>query len=357
MPPLVGVAIAAIASSGAIGTALGLGASIAATISGTVAAALDTSVVIGDIAAGAAVGAAAGAGTAVAGGTSVSKGLLYGAATGGATAGLTPEIAGATGLSTDASQAIASGVVTTGSTLAQGVPLGTALEYGATAGAGSYAGSQISNAIGTPSTSPAPSADQTIQPTSPFSPIDAPMVATSPTGAQVEAAPPPAVDLAPVQVTPQKQLYGSNPVESVTSTADQSSATAPETVISTGIDQSNVAVTAPDILNDQGTKTLEKGALQAALFSLLFPQGGGQYKSGSQSSSTTPLAASGGAPAASGGAGGATLSPAALSAINAVGQTGSTSLYAPGGPLFGSPSGDKYNAWNQASLRTPQGNS
>lgn len=325
MPPLAGIAVAALASSGAVGTALGLGGSIIGTLAGTAAAVLDTTAVVGDIVAGAVVGAAAGATTAGAAGTDPGQGALFGAATGGATAGLTPVVGDITGLSPDISQAVSSGAVTTGAALAQGAPLGTALEAGGAAGVGSYAGSQLFGDSGTAKTA------DTAQPDT------APRVGGGTSSSPFSGA----SESVTVTGTPAAPGFNAGSalggdVESVT--VHGGKANASPSIIDL-------------IQSDKGAQTLEKGGLEAALFSLLFPSGSGQYaaKGGVGAVPSGPGPGSSGTPS-----GGGPVSPAAMSALLASsGQSGSTSAYAPGGPILGEPPGaTKYSPWNVESLRT-----
>lgn len=373
MPPLVGVAIAAAATEFGVGTF----------IAGTLAAALDVGVVVGDIAAGALIGAAAGVGTAVAAGTDPGNGALWGAVTGGATAGLTPEIAGATGLSQDASQAIASGIVTTGAASAQGAPIDKALQYGLTAGAGSYAGSQLVNALGLNSSGTGGAAADPAASTAPTPGVESVTVtgqgvagpnisgAFAP-GQQgnnaTEAVTVTAPGAPPAITAPAPPYTGST--ESVTVSADKANAspattTPVEAVTVSGTKDSNVATSSPTILDmiqsDKGVQTAEKGALTTALFSFLFPQGGSQYAAGGGGVSSSPTISGsgaggpGGAGSGSGVGGGPT--PAATAAQAAAsGATGSTSGYAPGSPILTAPEGaTKYSPWNVDSLRTAPG--
>ena len=345
MPPLLGLAIAFGAE------AIGATAIIAGTIA-SAAAALDigavTAGIIGDIGAGAIVGAAAGAGTAAAAGTDPGNGALWGAATGGATAGLTPGVEDVSGLSADTSQAIASGVVTTGAASAQGAPLGKALEYGAAAAAGSEAGNQIfgggagpGTTGSTPATSPAGAEQVTstgqAAPTADISGALAPPAKqqANPSGASeqvtVDATAPPA----PAPTVPVQQSNPAGAPEQVTVEASKNSGNASPSTLGTA------------------TKGLEKGALEAALFSFLFPQGSGQYAGGA--TGVTPATGAGGPSGA--GSGGGVTSPAAVAALlGQSGQAGGTSGYAPGSPIFGEPGGaNKYSPWNAESLRTAPG--
>lgn len=343
MPPLVGIAIVFGAS------ALGFTAAIAGTIAATLEVGTITAGIIGDVAAGAIVGAAAGAGTAVAAGTDVGNGALWGAATGGATAGLTPALADVSGLSTTTSQAIASGVVTTGAATAQGSPLTKALEYGAVAGAGNYAGSELFSSPGNEKggsgggSTPAPGATPGVESTT----------ITGQTG--------PYTDVGGALAG----RGGNNAPESVTVSANQPSAPILPSSSQYGTESVTIkpdnANSSPSILDQiqqsPSTQGAEKGALTTALFSLLFPTGGGQY-SGGGSASTSPAAGGGtvgiGSAGGPGGAGG----PAASAAAGQSGQVGSTSGYAPGSPILNSPEGaTKYSPWNVESLRTAPGTS
>ena len=161
MPPLVGIAIVAAVSE------VGVGSFIAGTVAGALTGGIldAAAVVVGDVVAGAVVGAAAGAATSAVAGTDPGNGALWGAAQGGVSAGLAPVIGGVTGLSDvvnadgtittalqgapvdSISKAIASGISTAGVSAAQGASPLQALQYGATAGAGSYAGDQLINAL------------------------------------------------------------------------------------------------------------------------------------------------------------------------------------------------------------------
>ena len=342
MPPLVGIAIVAAATEFEVGTF----------IAGTVVAALDattisgtaTAGIIGDIAAGAVVGAAAGSAQAAAAGTDPGNGALWGAAAGGATAGLTPGIADVTGLSQDASTAIASGIVTTGSAAAQGAPLDKALEYGALAGAGSYAGSQLIDAI-TPNPTEAP---KPLGPNPDGSPATGPSVSAplDPLGASTTGPGEQAVVEGTKTAPPQtNSIFLPSGVEQATKTETRSK---------------DPALSSPTILDmiqsDKGTQTAEKGVLTTALFSLLFPQGSGQYAASGGAASSTPSisGSSAGGPGGAGSGGGSVSGTAAQAAAS--GQTGSTSGYAPGSPILTSPEGaTKYSPWNVESLRTAPG--
>jgi hypothetical protein len=339
MPPLVGVAIAAAASS------FGVGGLIAGTI-----AELGVGTIVADVAAGAIIGAAAGVGTSLAAGTDPGNGALWGAIGGGATAGLTPGVESVTGLGTDASQAIASGIVTTGSAAAQGAPIDKALQYGATAGVGSYAGSQLIAAI-TPDPTEAP---KPLGPNPDGSPATGPSVSAplDPLGASTTGPGEQAVVESTKVAPPQ--------TNSIFLPSGEEQATKTETRPK---DQSIFDI----IQQHKGAQAAEKGALTTALFSFLFPQGGNQYASAGGGASSAPPASGsrpvgagsaggpGGAGSVGGGVGGAT--PAAVAAQAAAsGQTGSTSGYAPGSPILTSPEGaTKYSPWNVESLRTAPG--
>jgi hypothetical protein len=376
MPPLAGIAVAAIASSGAVGTALGLGTSIFGVISGGIASALEVGTIVGDVVAGAVVGAASGSATAGAAGTDPGNGALWGAITGGAGQALTTGIMLLDpNLSETAAQAISSGVVTTGAAAAQGAPLDVALQAGLLSGAGSYAGSKLTDYLsGTPTSSEDGAATTNASsPSNVTTPTNvAPASSTAP--APGESVVVPEFKTSSFNLAPSTSIYqpGVKTTEAVTREETKPSrfvSQAPTyndqgelVTVEATKDQGNVADTTPSILDliqqDSGTRTLEKGALTAALFNLLFPQGGGAPggRTAGRTSGTTGVAGTGGAGGGAGAAAG--KSPAGLAAQAAqVGQTGGTSAYGPGGPVFGEPGGaTKYSPWNVASLRTDQGN-
>ena len=344
MPPLVGIAIVTAA------TEFGVGSFIAGTVAGALTGSIldAAAVVVGDVVAGAVVGAGAGAATAAAAGTDPGNGALWGAAQGGLSAGLGPVIGDTTGLSPGAidgakvdpvSQAIASGISTTAVSSAQGAPLDKALQYGATAGAGSYAGSQLIDAI-TPNPTEAP---KPLNPNPDGSPATGPSVSAplDPLGAGTtgpgEQAVVEGTKVAPPQIN---SIFLPSGVEQATKTETRTK------------DQSIFDI----IQSEKGTQTAEKGALKTALFSLLFPQGGNQYASGGGEVGSAPTisGSAAGGPGGAGSGGGSVAGTAAQAAAS--GQTGSTSGYAPGSPILTSPEGaTKYSPWNVESLRTAPG--
>lgn len=349
MPPLVGLAIAGAASY------FGAAAAISEAVLGGLVA-IDATAVIGattlgiasDVIAGGVIGAAAGAaGTAAAGGDP-GQGALFGAISGGATAGLTPAVLDVTGFGAETSQAIAQGIGTTGAAVVTGRPIGTALEEGAIAGVGNYIGSQAVDALGGAVT--------------PTGSTGFPSTPSNPTGS---------IAAAQAQWDAQTAAGGGSPVsETATVTAPPPPAlyTTPgvETVEVTGQKQKSSPSIFSQIQSSPTTKAVEKTAVatgvDTGLFDLLFGGGGSNPQA---ASAPAPVSGAGaGNPgvtggAAAGGAGngaGATpsLSPAAQAALSGqAGQTGSTSAYAPGGPIFGDlGSGKTQSPWNSASLRT-----
>lgn len=345
MPFLVPIFIAVVAASPEIGAALGLAGSIGGAIAGGVAAALDVGVVIGDIAAGAIVGAAAGAAGAAASGTDPGNGALWGGVSGGLSGGLGPVVGEVTGLAPDAlttgatdslSRAIGQGLATTATSAAQGAPLGTALEYGALAGVGSFAGDQFFG--------PASVAGTTGPDTTPVAPGTEAITVHGPSLGPTFN---PTAGLTGTQGAKNTEAVTSTAQGGISGTGATTGLTAPGTE-SVTVSADKPGNTTPSILDliqqSPTTQTAEKGALTTALFQLLFPQGGSQF-SGGGGAATAPGSAPGGS------------SPAAAAAVAAQsGQTGSSSAYAPGGPIVGDPTGaTKSSPWNVESLRTTQG--
>jgi len=340
MPPLAGIAVAALASSTAVGAALGLGGSIAAAIGGII----DAGAIIDGVVTGAIIGAGAGATTAAAAGADPGEGALWGAATGGVSGGLTPEIQGIDpSLTATEAQSISSGVTTTGAALAQGQDIGTALEKGLAGGAATYAGGQLFSAPSSVSTGDTASATQTAN------------VGGVPGVESVTVTPTitPTTDLSSAFATPVEQatVTAQRPATTVDATAATSVPTGTEQVTVTAPkEQANVGATdiidflTKDLQRDPGVRTAERGALKYGLLDFLFGTGG-----------TSTAGAGAGTGAGAGSTGPSVAAQAAQAAQ--VGQTGGTSIYGPGGPIFGEPAGaTKYSPWNVASLRTDQGN-
>ena len=311
MPPLAALAIGVAASelgvAGAITSAI-VGAGI---LDGTAA------VVAGFAITGAAVGAA---GAAITGGD-IGQGALFGGLSGGITGGIETEYPNIGGLPTDASHALTSAGVTTGLRLAQGQSLGKAAEAGLVSGAGSYAGSQLQDFINSqtsPTPPPAPPPNTSQSPQAPGGSNDG---------------------INPVTITPSPVNLGSNSV-------------GPD-----GVEQVEVTGQAPSpsqsdlnlsqVLNFGG-RLAGKTAIGAAQYGLDALIGGGSsYQPSSQ-------AASSAAPATAPGAATATPGSAPAAATAQAGQAGSSSIYAPGSPIFGDDgSATKPGVWNSASLRTP----
>ena len=345
MPPLAGIAVAALASSAAVGTALGLGGSIAAAIGGII----DAGAIIDGVVTGAVIGAGAGATTAAAAGADPGEGALWGAATGGVSGGLTPEIQGvAPSLTATEAQSVASGITTTGAALAQGQDIGTALERGAAGGAATYIGGQIFSGASDAGTKGATSATQPANVgAASGNVVDTP-------GMEPIIVTPPVIsttDFSGDFAVPKEQITvpGKKPEPSVDVTAGSALPTERITVPGTK-EQSNVTSTnildflTKDLQRDPGALTAERSALKYGLLDLLFGSGGGAPGYRSQTGA--------------GGGAAAQTAPAAQAAQAAqVGQTGGRSIYGPGGPIFGEPGGaTKYSPWNVASLRTDQGN-
>jgi hypothetical protein len=338
MPPVVGLAIGLAASSAAVGGALQLGGSIFATL----ASAIDAGSIIGTIGASAIVGAGAGAATSAAAGGDPGQGALFGALTGGVGEGTTGELV-ASGVGQEAAQAIGGGVGTTAAQLAQGQPLGTALEKGLLGGAASYAASNIVDGINKLTEAPTGSAGQplNVQAAGQQSSIPAP----TPGVEQVIVSAP-----APSPYVPSGGIYA--PIETVVVRGDRAAGN-----VSTPIE---IQPSAISLLQQQPeTQQAEKSLISKALLDLFGPSGGVYTPSvtGAAPSAGGGAGTGGGVGAGGGGGAVAPLSPEAQAAIlGASGQAGATSTYAPGGPIFGSGEGAKSKSpWNVESLRTALG--
>lgn len=325
MPPLAGLAL------GFLATDLGIAGAITDAIVG--AGILDgtAAVVAGFALTGAAVGATSAAIT----GGDIGQGALFGGLSAGITGGIETEFPNIGGLPTDASNALTSTGVTTGLRLAQGQSLGKAAEAGLISGAGSYAGSQVQDFLKSQFPSPNPSAPTPGQ--------------STPSG---PASPPPSTSQ-----SPQAPGGGADPgVETVVASAnapaspDISGAGNVEIVHVTGQRQSpsQSDLNLSQALNFGGN-LLAKTGIGAAQYGLDAALGGNSvYQRG-----VAPATAPGGGTAP----GSTTASPgsAAGAATAQAGQAGSSSVYAPGSPIFGDDgSATKPGVWNTASLRTPQ---
>lgn len=339
MPPVAAIAVGVLASAPIWGAA---GVGLATYIGGGIAAAGILDATAAGIVGGALTGAAVGAtGAAITGGDP-GQGALFGGLSGGLTTGLSPEVQGITGLPTDASQAITTAGVTDALRLAQGQSLGAATEAGLISGAGSYAGSQLKNFINqqtalTPGASSGGGND----------------------------------GLSPVQVTPQTQLPGTENVTvgaNAPASPDVSGATSGalpvEKVEVTGQRQSpsQSDLNLAQAINFSGN-VLGKTAIGAGQYGLDALLGGSSYYQPSAGSgsdpggSTSSSSAPGGATIGGAAPGSSTNSPGSAQAAAAgqSGQAGSSSVYAPGSPIFGdNGSVTKPGVWNTASLRTPQ---
>lgn len=372
MPPVVGIVIAAIAAiPEVVGTASIFGAisaevAIDATAIGVGA---ETADIVGGIAAGATVGAAAGSATAAAAGTDPGQGALFGAATGALTAGLTPAVADVTGFGNIGSQAIAQGLSTTAVQAGlAGVPIGTALEEGAIAGAGSELGSQAVSTINSLVAPPTGSSGFPSTPSDPTGSIAKSQALWNAQNDGIERTSLPTSTFGGIETTSQPVQPSPSPAETVVETGVKAAPDvtsglyrAPETVVSTGQKSANAT---PDILaqiqSSPVTKSAEKSAVATAfdtsLFDLLFGNGGASAQPSAAVAPAPVSVAGAGLPGATGG-GATNLSPAAQAALSGQsGQAGSTSAYAPGGPIFGDlGSGKTQSPWNTDSLRTGTG--
>lgn len=332
MPPLAGVAIAALASETL------LTSEIAAGITGALAGGILDSVAIigGDIGAGAIIGAGAGAASTAAAGGDPADGALFGAISGGVAQGVTGAISGDaalvdTGLTSTQAGAIGQAAGSTVSGVAQGEDIGTALERGAVSGGLSYlAGSALNPSS---PTAPAPGGDQ-VASTQPANVTDAGVEQVVKTATK-DIGPTPIGVVADSTQTPSQDKKG---VEKVVVSATRTPS------IFDGFSSAFNDVLSAVQDQPQPIKSAEKALLSQQIMDLIFPRSAG----GGTGTGTSPSA----------GAGSTGPSVAAQAAQAAqVGQTGGTSIYGPGGPIFGEPAGaTKYSPWNVASLRTDQGN-
>jgi hypothetical protein len=232
--------------------------------------------------------------------------------------------------------ALTQGLVTSGVSLARGAPIETALETGAAAGALSYVGNEAFANLKSGSTDAGSTA-----PGSTAQDLTAPGTTAQDSTAQDSTAP------------------GTTAPGTAASTATTSAQ--PANVTDAGVERIvDTATRTPSIFdgfssafNDvlsavkdqpQPIKSAEKALLSQQIMGLIFPPSAG----GGTGTGTSTSA----------GAGSTGPSVAAQAAQAAqVGQTGGTSIYGPGGPIFGEPAGaTKYSPWNVASLRTDQGN-
>lgn len=130
-----------------------------------------------------------------------------------------------------------------------------------------------------------------------------------------------------------------------------------EQVVSPAV-RPKIDTAAQDIATKQLAGGLTQSALDYALLNLLFDRQAPKYPMPKITEiDGGVIYGPGGKGDIGSGAGGTSISPAAQAARAAqVGQTGGTSIYGPGGPIFGEPGGaTKYSPWNVASLRTDQG--
>jgi hypothetical protein len=324
MPPVAAIAIGALVSyagvSGVVADVI-----LSAGILDATAAGIAGSVIVG-----AGVGAA---GSAITGGDP-GQGALFGGLSGGLTQGLNAAVPNIGDLPSDATKAIETGAVSDALRLAQGQSLGKATEAGLLSGAGSYAGSQLTGALNSPGapTTGGPSGggnDPALNPVQ-----VTPQVGTSAAG----------------QTTSDPGTYQGKPIEQVVISPDQQAPSQSD------LNLGSVLSTGASI----GGKTAI-GAAQYGISSLLGgnsyyqPSGGSASTSGSTNATLdASAAASGGATQSLGSAPGSAPGAATASAGQS-GQAGSSSVYAPGSPIFGdSGSVTKPGVWNTASLRTPQ---
>lgn len=324
MPPVAAIAIGALVSY----------AGVAGAVADVILSAEILNATAAGIAGAAIVGAGVGAAGAAITGGDPGQGALFGGLSGGLTQGLNAAVPNIGDLPSDATKAIETGAVSDALRLATGQSLGKATEAGLLSGVGSYAGSQLQGYIKSPGapTTGGPSGggnDPALNPVQ-----VTPQVGTSAAG----------------QTTSDPGTYQGKPIEQVVISPDQQ---APS--------QSDLNLAS--VLNagaSIGGKTAI-GAAQYGISSLLEgnsyyqPSGGSASTSGSTNATLdASAAASGGATQSPGSAPGSAPDAATASAGQS-GQAGSSSVYAPGSPIFGdSGSVTKPGVWNTASLRTPQ---
>ena len=347
MPPLAGVAIFALAAETT------LTAEIAAGITGALAGGILDSVAIigGDIAAGAIIGAGAGAASTAAAGGDPADGALFGAISGGVGQGVTGAISGDaalvdTGLTSTQAQAIGQAAGSTASGVAQGKDIGTALERGAASGGLSYLAGSVLNPSSP--TAPAPGGDQ-VASTQPANVTDAGVEQAVQTATK-DIGPTPIGVVADSTQTPSQDKKG---VEGVVVSATKTPS------IFDGFSSAFNDVLSAVQDQPQPIKSAEKALLSQQIMDLIFPRSSGQYSTSGIGTGTGGAGGgtgTGTSPSAGAGSTGPSVAAQAAQAAQ-VGQTGGTSIYGPGGPIFGEPAGaTKYSPWNVASLRTDQGN-
>ena len=351
MPVIVPIVLAAAATS------LGAASIVAAGVGDIIGAGL-----VADVIGGAVVGSAVGAvGAAVQGGD-VGQGALWSAVSGGITGGLgyqtqdALDAAANAGLPSSAANtvmqdltgitdklgaaALTQGLVTSGVSLARGAPIEKALEIGAASGALSYAGNEaLANlkfgSTDAGSTAPGTAASTATTSAQPANVTDAGVEQVVQTATK-DIGPIPIGVVADSTQTPSQDKKGG--VEQVVDTATRTPS------IFDGFSSAFNDVLSAVQDQPQPVKSAEKALLSQQIMGLIFPSSAG----GGTGTGTSTSA----------GAGSTGPSVAAQAAQAAqVGQTGGTSIYGPGGPIFGEPAGaTKYSPWNVASLRTDQGN-